>query len=209
MKFLYWKDSVLMSKNLKLFIFVVLAALIGGGIYYTATQPGKRINTIPVPHAQIGFVNLSRLNTEAQAFRHFKELIERQYKNFHEEILGKEKKLQAEYEKIRKIEQGKSESPQELKKQKDELDRQVSELDKILRSRKESLNKSFAQIQEEIENTIREIVTEIAKRRNLNLVFNATILDASVVLYGGAELDITSEVLQELNHKLPTVHLPS
>ena len=194
---------------LKTSISIILVACIGVGIYYGKNLLTSPSSVIPVPHAQIAFVNLSRVNTEAQAVKQFKELIERQYKNFHEEILGQEKKLQAEYEKIHYLEKNNPEQAKDLKSKKDELDRQVSELDKILRDRKESLNKSFGHIQEEIEHTIREIVTNVAKRRGLNLVFNATILDASVVLYGGAELDITDEVLRELNHKLPTVHLPS
>lgn len=193
----------------KIALFLGTIAVISVGTYYSyrcirITQP-----LIPAPYTQIAFVNLSRVNTEAQAVKHFKELIERQYKNFHEEILAKEKNLQIEYNKIHQLEKANPEQAKELKKQKDILDRQVSDLDKTLRDRKESLNKSFAHIQEEIEQTIRDIVNDVAKKRGLNLVFNATILDASVVLYGGSELDITDEVLQELNHKLPTVHLPA
>jgi len=168
-----------------------------------------RPNIMPLPRAQIAFVNLSRVNTEAQAVRHFKELIERQYKTFHDEILDKEKSLHTQYDQIREIEKKSPEKAKGLSAKKDDLDRQVTDLDKTLRARKDSLNKSFARIQEQIEGTIRDIVTDVAKRRNLNLVFNATILDASVVLYGGSELDITDEVLRELNLKLPTVHLPS
>ncbi|MBW8310257.1 MAG: OmpH family outer membrane protein [Candidatus Paracaedibacteraceae bacterium] len=198
-----------MKPVFKTSILLIVGALIGTGLYYGKTLLFSSSIILPVPHAQIAFVNLSRVNTEAQAVKHFKELIERQYKNFHEEILGQEKKLQAEYEKIHYLEKNNPEQAKDLKSKKDDLDRQVSELDKILRDRKGSLNKSFGHIQEEIEHTIREIVTNVAKRRGLNLVFNATILDASVVLYGGSELDITDDVLRELNHKLPTVHLPS
>jgi Skp family chaperone for outer membrane proteins len=198
-----------MQKFFKISALVGLFVVMGGGIYYGVSFFTPHSSAIPVPSAQIGFVNLNRVNTEAQAVKQFKDLIERQYKNFHDEILEKEKALQAEYERIHQIEKEIPEPPQELKQQKDDLDRQISELDKILRSRKESLNKGFTEIQEEIERAIRDIVNDVAKRRGLNLVFNATILDASVVLYGGAELDITDEILQELNHKLPTVHLPS
>lgn len=192
----------------KKLIYALIAVAILGSSYYGYKQY-TRPEIIPLPRAQIAFVNLSRVNTEAQAVRHFKELIERQYKTFHEEILDKEKKLQQQYEEIRAVEKQSPEKAKALKGAKDDLDRQVTDLDKTLRVRKDTLNKSFARIQEQIESTIREIVDDVAKRRKLNLVFNATILDASVVLYGGSELDITDEVLRELNLKLPTVHLPS
>ncbi len=187
----------------------LVAVIILAGAGYSVYQLQMRIDVVPLPSAQIAFVNLSRVNTEAQAVHHFKELIERQYKTFHEEILGREKNLQKQYEEIREIEKKSPEQVKNLSAQKDDLDRQVTDLDKTLRARKDTLNKSFARIQEQIEGKIREIVTDVARRRNLNLVFNATILDASVVLYGGSELDITDEVLRELNLKLPTVHLPS
>lgn len=197
-----------MQTTLKRILYgAVLVAVAVGGYYGYKLSVKKDI--IPLPTAQIAFVNLSRVNTEAQAVGHFKELIERQYKSFHEEILGREKQLQKQYEEIREIEKKSPEQAKTLSAKKDDLDRQVTDLDKTLRARKDTLNKSFARIQAQIEEKIREIVTDVAKRRNLNLVFNATILDASVVLYGGSELDITDEVLRELNLKLPTVHLPS
>ncbi len=192
-------------KKISYSVFFV-GSIIGG---YYGYKYYNKIEIMPLPSAQIAFVNLSRVNTEAQAVRHFKELIERQYKTFHEEILGREKQLQKQYEEIREIEKKSPELAKNLSAKKDDLDRQVTDLDKTLRARKDTLNKIFARIQEQIESKIREIVTDVAKRRNLNLVFNATILDASVVLYGGSELDITDEVLRELNLKLPTVHLPS
>lgn len=198
-----------MRKSFKIVLFSILLIGIGTSVYQTKKYIKHESHTAPVPTAHIAFVNLTRLNTEAKAFIQFKELIKRQYNSFHEEILSKEKKLQSEYEEIRQIEKNHPEQAKELKTKKDDLDHQVSDLDKILKSRKESLNKSFDHIREEIELAIRDIVTQVAKRRGFNLVFNATILDASVVLYGGSELDITDEVLQELNHKLPTVHLPS
>ena len=197
-----------MQTTLKRILYAAVLVAVAVGGYYGYKLSAKR-DVVPLPSAQIAFVNLSRVNTEAQAVRHFKELIERQYKSFHEEILDREKQLQKQYEEIRDIEKKSPEKAKTLSAKKDDLDRQVTDLDKTLRARKDTLNKSFARIQEQIEGQIREIVTDVAKRRNLNLVFNATILDASVVLYGGSELDITDEVLRELNLKLPTVHLPS
>lgn len=197
-----------MQTTLKRILYAAVLVAVAVGGYYGYKLSVKR-DVVPLPSAQIAFVNLSRVNTEAQAVRHFKELIERQYKSFHEEILDREKQLQKQYEEIRDVEKKSPEKAKTLSAKKDDLDRQVTDLDKTLRARKDTLNKSFARIQEQIEGKIREIVTDVAKRRNLNLVFNATILDASVVLYGGSELDITDEVLRELNLKLPTVHLPS
>ena len=101
---------------------ILFIIVIAGGYY--GYKHYNKIEIMPLPSAQIAFVNLSRVNTEAQAVHHFKELIERQYKTFHEEILDREKNLQKQYEEIREIEKKSPEQAKNLSAQKDDLDRQ-------------------------------------------------------------------------------------
>lgn len=185
---------------------LAIIAIVGSALlwkkYYSKTLKAQ-------PAAQIAIVNLSRIRNEALAFVKFKELIERQYKSFHTEIIAKQNELRKKYQEVKNLEKVTKKPASELQKHKEELDQNVAELDQQVRNRKEKLSESFAIISGEIEETIRSIVNSIAHARKLNLIFNATILEASVVLYSGEELDITDEVLQELNTQLPTVHLPS
>lgn len=196
------------TKNKKIItILALVISTVTCGVYLWKNH--KSVVLREQPTAQIAIVNLSRIRNEAQSFIKFKELIERQYKIFHNEISNTQNELRKKYQEIKELEKTAKKPATELQKRKDDLDHQVAELDKQVRTRKDKLSESFSIITSEIETTIRKIVNNIAHSKHLNLVFNATILDASVVLYSGEELDITDEVLQELDKQLPTVHLPS
>lgn len=162
---------------------------------------------IPPKKIAVGTVNLSVIRNEALVFTSFKELIAEQYKTFYTELQEEEGALRKSFEEIKKQEStGKKLTP-ELQKRRSELDQKIVELEKKIREKKDRLNASLANATNEIEQTIHAIIIEVAKKYKLNLVFNATILDAPVVLYGGEELDITPQILEELDRRLPTAHL--
>lgn len=167
----------------------------------------KGTATLPAPNISIGIVNLSVIRNEGLVFKSFKELIDAQYKAYHSEFLQEEDSLRKNYDEIKRLESTGKKSTAELQKRRSELDQKVAEVEKNIREKREKLNTSLAVIKDEIEQTIQEIVIDVSKKRNLNLVFNATILDAPVLLYGGQELDITPDILEELDKRLPKVHL--
>lgn len=158
------------------------------------------------PELAVGIVNLSVIRNEALVFRNFKDSVNKLYKSFHAEILEKETELRKNYDEIKKLEKAHT-PPGDLQKRRSVLDKQVSELEKNIRDKKDQLNIKLATMTQEIEQTIHSIVLEVSQEHHLNLVFNATILDAPVVLFGGKEFDITEEVVKKLDKKLPSVHL--
>lgn len=167
----------------------------------------KPINSPPPPIA-VGIVNLSVIRNEALVFKNFTDLINAQYKTFHSELLSQETDLRKSYDEIKHIESTSKTSSPDLQKRRSEIDQKVSELEKNIRDKKDKLNASLASLKGKIDQTIQEIIVDVSEKHHLNLVFNATILDAPVVLYGGKELDITSEIIENLDQRLPTVHLP-
>lgn len=197
-------------KNKKLIAVFITGVVVTLGVitykcWRTFLHRSHHIHTQP----NIAIVNLSKIRSEAKAFANFRDLIERQYKIFHTEIIEKENQLRNRYGKIKLLENNTASSDPSLKEQKDRLDKEVQQLEKTIKQRKERLNQDFEIVNQEIENKLQEIVTRIAHDRHLNLILNATIMDASVVLHGGKELDISEEVISKLNKELPTVHLPS
>ncbi len=160
------------------------------------------------PPIAVGIVNLSVIRNEALVFKNFTDLINKQYKSFHSELLSQETDIRKSYNEVKHIENTSKTSSPELQKRRSEIDQKVSELEKNIRDKKDKLNASLASLKSKIDQTIQEIIVQVAEKRHLNLVFNATILDAPVVLYGGKELDITPEIIENLDQKLPTVQLP-
>jgi outer membrane protein len=167
----------------------------------------KPINSPPPPIA-VGIVNLSVIRNEALVFKKFTDLINTQYKSFHSELLSQENDLRKNYDEVKHIESTNKTSNPELQKRRSEIDQKVSELEKNIRDKKDKLNSSLASLKGKIDQTIQEIIVDVSEKRHLNLVFNATILDAPIVLYGGKELDITPEIIKNLDQRLPTVQLP-
>lgn len=193
---------------LKAVIALGLATLLVAGSAYAWKFWG---NKVPPQHssARIGLINLNRIRNEATAFTKFKEIIERQYKAFHTEISGTQNDLRQKYQEVKDLEKSSNKSGIELQKLKGQLDVQVADLEKHVRERKEKLSDSFSIITAEIESTIKTIIDKISQKKQLNLVLNTNGSDGAVVLFSGDELDITDEILHELDKQLPTVHLPS
>ncbi len=194
---------------LLIFALLSVAAAIGASSHYAWRNYQKSLRLKTIPNAQIAFVNLTRIHNEATAFVRLRELIERQYKDFKNEITSQEKEILDQHAILEQQKNQKAKEKEDLQKRKEELDKKMREMSSVIHERKTALHQNFAKITDNIETTIREIVNSLAKKHQLNLIFNATVMDASVVLYGGDELDITDEVLTQLNKAIPTVHLES
>lgn len=204
-----WKSFMERPLNLKNTLIILSLIILTASGYYAWQVSRMSVNLKPIPNAQIAFVNLTRIRNEATAFVKFKELIEHQYKEFKDEIHTQEKEILDEYALLEQQKglKGKEKGP--LQKRREELDKKMKEMSSVIHERKTALHQNFSKITENIEASIRRIVESLARKNQLNLIFNATVMDASVVLYGGEELDITDEVLAQLNKEIPTVQLES
>jgi outer membrane protein len=201
--------SALKHKKLIVILLLIVLAVLGSASYKIWKASTSHNLRHSVPEAHIALVNMPHIRNEASAFIAFRDLIERQYKIFHNEIIELETNLRERYALIKEKELNHQTLPKDLKQAKDQLDKEVSKLEKTIRQRKEKLAQDFETINQEIETKLQEILKRIAHERHLNLVFNATTIGDSVVLFGGKELDISEEIISKLNKELPTVHLPS
>lgn len=194
-------------------LIVILLLIVGALLGFSGYKIWKALNHFShrpsLPEVRIATVNLPRIRNEASAFIAFRELIERQYKSFHEEIIELEAHLRQRYTQIKERETKANTLAKDLKQEKDQLDAEVSDLEKTIRQRKEKLAQNFETINQEIEAKLQDIINKIANERHLNLVFNASNVGDSAVIFGSNEFDISNEVISKLNKELPTVHLPS
>lgn len=196
----------------QIFIAAGVAALAGALIAFSVLVfmgkiPLYGVST-PSPKSfplSVGIVNLSRVKNEAFAFQNFKTLIENRYAAFHDEIRDQELKLRKEYDTLQGNQSTEKAPTPEFLKKKEEFDKRVAEMDAIVRQRKEQLNNEFSLISAQIEDKLKMIIEKLGQTQNLNLILNATILDATVVLYGGKDIDMTDEVIQILNKEMPTI----
>ncbi len=132
-------------------------------------------------------------------------------KSAHEQIDSKSKSMQSEISK--KAEQFQKDS-QELEKQRSVMAKdafeekkrafaeKVTSAQKEVQSKRAILDSASEHAGNELHKTISEIVTEMAKEKGFTLV-----IPSSQILYGDSKLDITNEVMEKLNKKLPKVDI--
>jgi outer membrane protein len=130
-------------------------------------------------------------------------------KNAHEQIEKKMKSLQSEVSK--KDEQFQNDN-KELEKQRSVLSKEAFEekrrsfIDKVTNAQKEVQSKramvdvASERAGTEIQKAISDIIAEMAKEKGFTVA-----MPTSQILYADSKLDITSEVLEKLNKKLPKV----
>ena len=81
-----------------------------------------------------------------------------------------------------------------------EFQQKVNELDHSVQAKRQALEKSNAEALERSRASMLKIITEIAKERKANLVFQRS----ELVLFDQG-FDVTDEVLQKLDEQLPTL----
>ena len=91
-------------------------------------------------------------------------------------------------------------SPEQLKTKGREFQAKVNELDRDVQAKRQALERSNADALQKIQEVMVKIITDIAKDRKANLVFQRS----ELVLFDQG-FDVTDQVLQKLDEQLPTM----
>lgn len=91
-------------------------------------------------------------------------------------------------------------SPEDFKKKVQALEEKENDRQSKMRAKGEALQLGVNKARQEVEAAIRPIFADVMKKNGATLL-----LDQSVVLAGGVDLDITDDVLKQLDEKLKTV----
>jgi len=124
--------------------------------------------------------------------------IEQKRSEYAKEISQQEEGLRRERDSLQR--QQASLSPEALNKKGREFQQKVNELDHSVQAKRQTLEKSNAEALESIQSVILKIITEIAKDRKANLVFQRS----ELVLFDN-NFDVTDQVLTKLDEQLPTL----
>lgn len=148
----------------------------------------------------IAVLNIQEIMRESLAAKSVKETLEGQQKSFQAEMSKKEQDLQ---KKEKDLSQQKSVlSPEEFEKRVKDFRTQATSAQKEVQAKKAKLDKAFADALGEIQKAVVDIVGEQAKAKKLDAVF-----PTSQLLFAAPSLDITADVLAQLNKRLPKVQV--
>lgn len=124
--------------------------------------------------------------------------IEEKRKEYSNEVQHQEEILRKERDTLQR--QQSSLSPEALSQKGREFQKKLSDLDKNVKDKSQVLERGNAEALQKIQETMLKIITDIAKKRKANMVFQRS----ELVLFDQG-FDVTDEVLQKLDEQLPTV----
>lgn len=182
--------------------FLVLCGLVGSANAQQPTPPA------PVPGAVTTATGTSGLNVlvvdvqsllqNSKSAKMVRQQIEAKRAEYAKEIQRQEEALRKERDTLQR--QQSQLTPQALSQKGREFQQKVNDLDKSVQGKRQALEHSNAEALEKIQQAMLKIITEIAKTRKANLVFQRS----ELVLFDQG-FDITDEVLQKLDEELPTL----
>ena len=150
--------------------------------------------------AETYFLNFKSILNESDAGKKANKYLKDQLDQGIKKLKDREKQLQKEEKDI--IQQKKVLSPEDYKKKISVLRSKVSNLQKDRNSILETVAKKRRNARKQLIDAINPIVKGYMSEKKIKLV-----LDKKSILLGDDKLDITNEIMKQLNNKLKTINL--
>ncbi len=155
--------------------------------------------SLPDAHAQtnaIAVVDIQRIMSESTAAKSVREQLESKQKAFQAELTKKEDALQKEDQELAKKRSVLSKEAFEEKAR--AFRNKATEAQKEVQSKKAMLDNAFEQSIVDIQKAVTEIISDMSKEQGFVVA-----IPTSQILYADEKLNISEEVLNRLNKKLP------
>lgn len=159
-----------------------------------AYMPAAQADTAPA----IATVNYQMLMSSSTAAKNAHEQIEKKMKSMQSEISKKDEQFQKEHQELEK--QRTVLSKEAFEKKMRSFTNDVTKAQKEVQSKRAILDGASERAGSEIQKAISDIIAAMAEEKGYTVV-----LPTSQILYADSKLDITKQVLEQLNKKLPKV----
>lgn len=163
--------------------------------------PASELRAQQLPPTVAAVIDYQRILREATAARSIREQIEDRRKVYQDEISVEERRLQEADQAFAK--QRSLLTPEALAEKRREFETEVVEVQRLVQERRRELDRASALALNEVKKALIDIVTGIAEERGFNIV-----LPSSEVLFFARQIDLTEEVLAQLDTRLPEVQVP-
>lgn len=147
---------------------------------------------------QVMVVDVQSLLQNAKSAKMVRDQIEAKRAEYAKEISHQEEVLRQERDNLQK--QQATLSSEQLNVKGREFQAKVNELDRDVQAKRQALERSNADALQKIQEVMVKIITDIAKDRKANLVFQRS----ELVLFDQG-FDVTDQVLQKLDEQMPTL----
>lgn len=165
-------------------------------------SPATAQDNEPLPPAVVAVLDYQHVLRESAAAKDIRRQIEVYRKRYQSEIKQEEEKLRAEEASLKQ--QRTVLSPQAFEERRNAFEKKVIEVQKKVQLRTRALDTAFNEAIDELQKVMVPIVTEMTRTRKFNIV-----VDSSQVMIAAERLNITDEVIEQLNRKLKTIKVPA
>ena len=183
-------------------IFIILCLFLVGLGRGIGDACAQQTPPAPAPAGQppltIMVVDVQALLQNSKSAKMVRQQIEQKRAEYAKEISHQEETLRQERDSLQR--QQSSLSADALNQKGREFQQKVNDLDRSVQGKRQALERSNADALEKIQEVMLKIITDIAKDRKANLVFQRS----ELVLFD-QNFDVTDEVLQKLDEQLPTL----
>jgi outer membrane protein len=175
----------------------ILAALAVVAVVLIGTPPPVQAQNAPMV---IAVVDLQVIIRDSKAAAGVRAAIDKQGKAFQADITKQESALQTEQQ---QLEQGRATmTADDFRKKSDQFQQKVNAARQSAAQRRQQLQQMEVGGMSQVQAALNATVADVAKARSISLV-----LIKGAVLYNLPAFDITTEVLQKLDARLPSVKL--
>lgn len=174
------------------------AAIILSAFILGSPAPAWSADGDKLPPTVAAVVDYQRILQEAAASRSIAEQMDERRKAYHDEINAEQQRL---YEAERALSKQRSVlSEDAIAAKQKELEADVQVVRELTQKRRQQLEQVSAEAVKKVERALFEVLTAIAEDRGLNVV-----LPTSQVLFFSRQIDLTEEVLAQLDARLSEV----
>jgi outer membrane protein len=167
----------------------LLASLLAAGFF---VSPQAQAET------SVATINYQQILHDSKAGKSVKDQLDAKQKSFQSEMSKKEDELNREQEKLGQ--QRAVLSPEAFEKKAKEFRAKTNAAQRDVQTKRAALDNALLSASNDIQKAVLDIVSKIAKEKGYTLV-----VPTSQLLYADPKMDITSEVLSQLNATLPRV----
>jgi Skp family chaperone for outer membrane proteins len=186
----------MMNRHARTLAIAALVAL--SGLWAAPSTPAAAQQSVPLV---VGVVNADTIVDQSKAGKSLKAQAEQQQKAIKSDYQKQQKLFDDANQKL--AAQSATLAPEDLQKKRADLQRQADSQSKSLTLRQRSLDQAFAKGQDQIVQVLVPVIRDVAKSHGLTLV-----ITKGVTPYFDPSYDISAEVAQKLDAKLPSIKLP-
>ena len=157
--------------------------------------------TQALPESRIAIVDYQLIQKNSTAMVDIQKQIEDRRRRYQEEISQQEKALRANDQEL--VRQRSVLSAEGFALKRREFEAKVAQVQREVQDRKRELDRAFEYGMNQVQLVVNDIIAELSRQKNFNLV-----LSSQQIVFAENSLNISDDIIQILNDRLPLVQVP-